>query len=61
MKVIKFDDKSGDLGLLRPDDIVANLGLKEGDNVELIEGPNGTVIVPWPENKQNADGESGAT
>ena len=61
MKVIKFDDKSGELGLLIPDDIVANLGLKEGDNVELINGPNGTVIVSWPENKKNADGESGAT
>ena len=51
MKVIRFDDQTGELGLLVPDDIVAEIGLKEGDNVELVEGPKGTLIIMWSENK----------
>ena len=55
MKVIKLDDQTGALGILIPDNIVTELGLKEGDHVELTEGPNRTVAIKLAEDKEGAD------
>ena len=54
MKVIKLDNQTGELGLLIPDDFATEFGLKEGDDVELTEGPNRTIMIKWTEGKQGA-------
>ena len=54
MKVIKLDDQTGELGLLIPDEIAAELGLKEGDEVELTAGPNRTIVINWPGSEQGS-------
>ena len=61
MKVIKLDNQTGELGLLIPDDFATEFGLKEGDDVDLTVGPNRTLVIKWPEGKQDAGGESSTT
>lgn len=45
MKIFKWDDESGDLGVCFPDDLVERLGIHEGDDVELTEGSGGQLII----------------
>ena len=45
MKIFKWDDQSGDLGVCLPDELVKHLDLREGDEVELIEASNGQLII----------------
>ena len=59
MKVIKLDD--GELGLLLPDDIVTELGLKEGDDVELLKGSDGTLVIKRPDHVTDVGDEAGTT
>ena len=61
MKVIRLDDQTGELGFILPDNIVSELSLKEGDDVELVEGPNRTLIIKRADGIQNASAKGGST
>lgn len=45
MRIFKWDDGSGDLGVCLPDELVERLGLQEGDDVEVTEGSGGQLII----------------
>jgi antitoxin MazE len=42
MKVLKWDD---DLAVLLPDELVEKMGLSEGDELNIVEVFEGTVVV----------------
>jgi len=45
LKIFKWDDDSGDLGVCFPVKLVERLCLQEGDDVEVTEGSGGQIII----------------
>ena len=45
MKIFKWDDNSGDLGVCLPDDLVKRLGIQEGDEVEVTADASGALLI----------------
>ncbi len=59
MKIFKWDDNSGDLGVCLPDDLVERLGLKEGDEVEVTADASGALLIAKAVQPPVSDPENG--
>lgn len=56
MKVFKWDARSDDLGVIIPDEVIAGLGLQDGDEVDISANPDGSIVIARTSVKAN-DGD----
>jgi antitoxin component of MazEF toxin-antitoxin module len=59
MKIFKWDSATDDLGVIIPDEVIAGLGLQEGDEVHISANPDGSIMIARTSVKAN-DGEVSA-